>query len=50
MREQKVEVAFYEAQVLNLIRLVILHAPADGNRRCDQKRDFYRGRPRLLHS
>ncbi len=40
MREQKVEVVFYEAQVLNLIRLVILHAPADGGRRCDQKGDI----------
>ena len=40
MREQKVEVIFYEAQVLNLIRLVILHSPADGGRRCDQKGDF----------
>jgi hypothetical protein len=40
MREQKVEVVFYEAQVLNLIRLVILHAPAAGGRRCDQKGDL----------
>src|SRR5260370_13308271 len=40
MREQKVEVVFYAAHVLNLIRLVILHAPPDGGRRCDQKEDF----------
>lgn len=40
MREQKAEVVFYEAQVLNLIRLVILHAAPDGGRRCDQMGDF----------
>ena len=40
MREQKATVVFHEAQVLNLIRLVILNAPADAGRRCDQMGDF----------
>src|SRR5712664_3071682 len=40
MREQKAEAVYYEAQVLNLIRLVILHAAPDGGRRCDQMGDF----------
>jgi len=31
---------FHEAQVLNLIRLVILFAPADGRRHCEQHADF----------
>lgn len=36
MREQKATVLFHEAQVLNLIRLVILYAPAGAGRRCDR--------------
>src|SRR6266545_926168 len=40
MREQKATVVFYEAQVLNLIRLVILFAAPDAGRRCDQQGDI----------
>ena len=40
MREQKATVVFYEAQVLNLIRLVILFAAPDAGRRCEQQGDF----------
>jgi hypothetical protein len=40
MRDAEAEVVFYEAQVLNLIRLVILHAAPDGGRRCDQQGDI----------
>jgi hypothetical protein len=40
MREQNATVVFHEAQVLNLIRLVILYAPPDAGRRCDQMGDF----------
>lgn len=40
MRERKATVLFHERQVLNLIRLVILYAPADAGRRCDQMADF----------
>jgi hypothetical protein len=42
MREQGTTVVFYEAQVLNLIRLVILFAAADTGRRCDRQDDFTR--------
>jgi hypothetical protein len=40
MREHGATEVFHEAQVLNLIRLVILHSPTDGGRRCDQVGDF----------
>src|SRR3989442_1711035 len=40
MREQKATVVFHERQVLNLIRLVILYAPSEPGRRCDQMGDF----------
>jgi hypothetical protein len=40
MHERKATVVFHEAQVLNLIRLVLLFAPADIGRRCDQTGDF----------
>ena len=40
MREQNATVVFHEAQVLNLIRLVILHSPPDAGRRCDTMGDF----------
>ncbi|MFQ5891095.1 MAG: hypothetical protein ACE5JR_13795 [Gemmatimonadota bacterium] len=40
MREQKATVVFHEAQVLNLIRLVILYASLEAGRRCDQMGDF----------
>lgn len=40
MREHEATVVFHEAQVLNLIRLVILYAPAGAGRRCDQMGDF----------
>lgn len=33
---------FYEAQVLNLIRLALLYSPQDGGRRCDTIEDFRR--------
>lgn len=40
MKDQKATEVFYEAQVLNLIRLVLLHAPPDAGRRCNGKGDF----------
>lgn len=40
MREQTASVVFHEAQVLNLIRLVILNAQSDTGRRCEKKGDF----------
>ena len=40
MREKKATVLFHERQVLNLIRLVILYAPSDAGRRCEQMGDF----------
>ena len=40
MRESGAAVVFHEAQVLNLIRLLILHAPTDEGRRCNESADF----------
>src|SRR5262245_58010944 len=40
MRRQNAVAIFHEGQVLNLIRLVLLHAPTDGRRRCTHQRDF----------
>src|SRR5256885_12807764 len=40
MREKKATVLFHERQVFNLIRLVILYAPSDAGRRCEQMGDF----------
>jgi hypothetical protein len=40
MRERKATVVFHERQVLNLIRLVMLYAPSDAGRRCEEMRDF----------
>jgi hypothetical protein len=40
MRRLGATEVFHEAQVLNLIRLVILFAPADGRRHCDHPADL----------
>lgn len=40
VRERGASVVFYESQVLNLIRLVILYAPPDTGRQCNNKGDF----------
>src|SRR3989442_13545321 len=48
MREQNATVVFHEAQVLNLIRLVILFAPPATGRRCEKPADFTALQPMLL--
>ena len=40
MREEGVTGVLHEGQVLNLIRLVILHAPSDEGLRCERPGDF----------
>jgi hypothetical protein len=42
MREQGTTVVFYEPQVLNLIRLMLLFAEPETGRRCDRQDDFTR--------
>lgn len=41
MREERVDFVFHEGQVLNLIRLVILHSPSDEGLRCERPEEFW---------